>query len=89
MKTLLKEFFYSDECEYNHFKMPSKEKAAAERESEALWEEIKKRLKNEDLELLEKYDNYCCTVNGEDEYCAFICGVRMTLKVLTEIFCTE
>lgn len=89
MKTFLKDFFNSDKCEYNHFKMPSKEKAIAEQDRKAVLEEIKKRLKNEDLNLLDKYNEYCLIVNSEDEYYAFICGVRMTLKVLAEIFCTE
>lgn len=87
METFIKEFFYSDVCEYNHFKMPSREKAKAEREGSALLEKIKEHMTSEDLELLEKYKDCCGTVNSEDEYYAFICGARMVLKVLAEIFC--
>lgn len=85
MKTFLKEFFNSDECEYNHFKMPSREEDRAEKKSEAFREEIKKRLDPKDEELLDKYDDYCSTAHHENAYFAFVCGVRITLKVISEI----
>ncbi len=89
MEKYVKELFYSDVCENSHFKMPSREKAKAEKEGNVLIEKIKEHLTSEDLELLEKYRDCCGTVNSEDEYYAFLCGIRMTLKVLAEIFCTE
>lgn len=85
MKTLLKKFFDSDECEYNHFRIPSREKDRAEKQSEAFREEIKKLLDPKDEELLDKYDDYCCAAYHENAYFAFVCGVRITLKVIAEI----
>ncbi len=85
MENLIKEFFNSDVCEYNHFKMPSREKANAEKESEALIEKIKEHMTPKDLELLENYDEHCSIVNNEDAYHAFVCGIKITLQVLTEM----
>lgn len=89
MEKYIKELFYSDVCENSRFKMPSREKANAEEEGNALIEKIKEHLTSEDLALLEKYKDCRGTVNSEDEYYAFLCGIRMTLKALAEIFCTE
>lgn len=89
MEKYIRELFYSDACENSRFKMPSREKAKAEEEGNAVIEKIKEHLTSEDLELLEKYKDCRGTVNSEDEYYAFLCGVRMTLKALAEIFCTE
>lgn len=88
MKKYIKEFFYSDECEYNQANTPSKEKNRAVRDRNALLQKLKSHLSPEDMKLFEEYDNYCSTVRDEDEYYAFICGARMTLDVLAEIFCT-
>lgn len=87
MEKLIKEFFNSDVCEFNHFKKPSGEKADAEKESEALRKEIEKRLSPENAELLENYDEYCSIVQNEDAYRAFVCGIKVTLQALAEIIC--
>lgn len=87
MKTCLRELFFSDACEYSHLrKTLTREKVRGEEECEAVLEEMEKSFTPENLALLERYKECCDTVKREDEFYAFICGVRMTLKALIEIF---
>lgn len=88
METFVKDFFLSEACEYNNFKMPSRVKAAAEKESQALFDEIKSRLNTDEKRKLERYVELLGIIEDENDYYAFICGARMALKVLIEIFCT-
>lgn len=87
MEQLLKEFFFSDACEVNYKRIPSKEKADAMKKQELFEKALKEHLSKEDIELFEKYDDASSIVYEEDQYIAFICGIKITLQALTELIC--
>lgn len=84
-----KRFFLSDMCEYNDFREPSKEKAEALKKRSEILKLLKEHLSSDDLSLLDKYTEVRAIINEEDSYYAFMCGIRATLKILTEIFFSE
>lgn len=87
MEQLLKEFFYSDVCEVNHWRIPSKEKADALKKQDMLLKTLEEHLSGDDYRLFEEYVDASQIVDGEDRYIAFICGIKITLQVLTEMIC--
>ena len=87
MEQLLKEFFFSDACEVNCRRSPSKEKADAKKKQDVLLKKLKEHFSEEDLGLFEEYANASQIVNEEDQYIAFICGIKITLQALTELIC--
>ena len=89
MEQLLKEFFYSDVCEVNHLRIPSKDKAAAEKRQDTVLRKLKQHISDEDYKLFEDYIEATSDVIGEEQYLAFICGIKLTLQIFAEIFCGE
>ncbi|MDE7288613.1 MAG: hypothetical protein K2N71_03790 [Oscillospiraceae bacterium] len=87
MEQLLKEFFFSDACEVNNRRTPSKEKADALKKQDMLLKKLKEHFSEEDHSLFEEYANTRLIVDGEDQYIAFICGIKITLQALTELIC--
>lgn len=87
MEQLLKEFFFSDACEANRWRIPSKEKASAQKKQDMLLKKLKERFGEEDFGLFEEYADASQIIEEEDRYTAFICGIKITLQVLTEIIC--
>ena len=87
MEQLLKEFFFSDACEVNYRRNPSKEKADALKKQDMLLKKLKEHFSEEDLGLFEEYANADLIVDGEDQYIAFLCGIKITLQALTELIC--
>ena len=87
MEQLLKEFFFSDACEVNYRRVPSQEKADALKKQDMLLKKLKEHFSEEDHSLFEEYVNARLIVDGEDQYIAFICGIKITLQVLTELLC--
>lgn len=87
MEQLLKEFFFSDACEVNYRRIPSKEKADALKKQDMLLKKLKEHFSEEDHGLFEEYVDAIRIVDGEDQYIAFICGIKITLQALTELIC--
>lgn len=87
MEQLLKEFFFSDACEVTYRRPPSKEKEDAQKKQNALLKKLKEHFSEEDQDLFEEYVNASQIVDGEDQYIAFICGIKITLQALTELIC--
>lgn len=86
MKNIIRDYFFSDMCEYcDEHKIPERKVIAVETRDEAL-EMLKKRLSTNDFELFEEYVDACAVINNEDEYYAFICGIRAAIQVLAEAF---
>ena len=87
MEQLLKEFFFSDACEANHRRSPSKEKEDAQKKQDMLLKKLKEHFSEEDYRLFDEYVDEGLIVDGENQYMAFVCGIKITLQVLTEIIC--
>ena len=87
MEQLLKEFFFSDACEVNYRRTPSKEKSDALKKQDTLLKKLKEHFSEEDHSLFEEYADADLIVDGEDQYIAFICGIKITLQALTELIC--
>ena len=87
MEQLLKEFFFSDACEVTYRRPPSKEKEDAQKKQGVLLKTFKEHFSEEDYSLFEEYVNLSQIVDGEDQYIAFICGIKITLQALTEPIC--
>ncbi len=86
MKNIIREYFFSDICEYcDAHEIPKRKTEAFETRDEAL-EMLKKRLSTNDFELFEEYIEACDVINSEDAYYAFICGIRAAIQVLAEAF---
>lgn len=87
MEQLLKEFFFSDACEVNYRRPPSKEKEDAQKKRDAVLKKLKEHFSKEDHDLFEEYANVSLIIEGEDQYIAFLCGIKITLQAMTELLC--
>ncbi|MBD5140689.1 MAG: hypothetical protein HDT25_04655 [Ruminococcus sp.] len=87
MEQLLKEFFFSDACEVNYRRPPSKEKADAKKKQDMLLKKLKEHFSEEDQDLFEEYTSASLIIDGENQYIAFLCGIKITLQALTELLC--
>lgn len=86
MNDMLKSYYYSDLCEISRPAAYTEEAAYAGKEKDRLYNELREKLSDEDFSLFEEYIEKKSTVDSEDEYRAFCCGIRTAIRFVADAF---
>ncbi|MDE6762165.1 MAG: hypothetical protein K2J73_00585 [Oscillospiraceae bacterium] len=86
MDSSLKKYYYSDLCEVNTPAVYSNAATEAFCKKEELYKALQKNLSKEDFSMFEDYLEKNGTINSEDNYHSFCCGIRTVVKFIADAF---
>lgn len=86
MKDILKKYYYSDLCEVNTPAVYSDEASYASCKKDELYKKLHENLSKEDFSLFEEYLENDGTIDSEDKYHAFCCGIRTAVRFIVDAF---